>query len=252
VTDYLLVHGAGQGAWTWSKVWGYMTAPAEHPPRLYAYRKVGKVFPMDLPGHGTDANGDTSAVQMEECVQAIVRAVERQELRDVVLVGHGFAAAPVLQAVAELPAPPKRVVLIAGIVPGQGKSMLSELSMSSRSAFKVLSLFNSLAGKDVKLPKGVISQYLCNGVDTMEVVQTVGFFGALPTRVLRSGVNLGDLSLPCPVTYIVLSRDRVIPPDAQRRMAQRIPNVELMEFDSCHQVTLYRPKELADTLASFA
>jgi pimeloyl-ACP methyl ester carboxylesterase len=229
-----------------------MTAPIENPPRLYAYRKVGKVFPIDLPGHGTDANGDTAAVQVEECVQAIVRTVERQELRDVVLVGHGFAGALVLQAVAELPSPPKRVVLIAGIVPGEGKDMLSEFSLSPRSAFQALSWFNSLAGKDMKLPKSVISRYLCNGVDTMDVVQTVGFFGALPTRVFKSGVSLGDLNLPCPVTYIVLTRDRVVPPETQRRMAQRIPKVELLELDSCHQVTLYRPRELADTLASFA
>ena len=54
MTDYLLVHAAGQGAWSWGRVWGEMTSPVEHPPRLYAYRAVGKVFPLDLPGHGLD------------------------------------------------------------------------------------------------------------------------------------------------------------------------------------------------------
>ena len=78
MTDYLLVHGAGQGAWSWGKVWGYMTAPVEHPPRLYAYRPADKEFSLDLPGHGADAQGDTAAVLMEECVQSILRAVERQ------------------------------------------------------------------------------------------------------------------------------------------------------------------------------
>lgn len=252
MTDYLLVHGAGQGAWAWGKVWGYMTAPVEHPPRLYPYGKVGKVFPMDLPGHGTDSNGDTAAVQMEECAQAIIRAVERQELRDVVLVGHGFAGSLILQAAGELPSPPKRVVLIAGIVPGEGKNMLSEFPLSFRSCFQALSWFNSLVGKDLKLPKNVISQYLCNCLDTMDIVQTIGFFGPLPTRVFKTGVTLGDHNLSSPVTYIVLTRDQIVPPETQRRMAQRIPNVELLEFDSCHQVTLHRPKDLADTLDSFA
>ena len=32
MTDYLLVHGPGQGSWVWGKVWGRMTAPVEHPP----------------------------------------------------------------------------------------------------------------------------------------------------------------------------------------------------------------------------
>ena len=127
MTDYLLVHGAGQGAWSWGKVWGFMTAPLEHPPRLYAYRPVDKVFSLDLPDHGADADGDTAAVSMDECVQSIVRAVERHGLHDVVLVGHGFAGSLILQAAAQLPTPPKRVVLIAGIVPPAGKSMASEL-----------------------------------------------------------------------------------------------------------------------------
>jgi pimeloyl-ACP methyl ester carboxylesterase len=252
VTDYLLVHGAGQGAWTWGRVWGYMTAPVENPPRLYAYHRVGKVFPMDLPGHGTDSDGDTAAVQMEECVQAIIRTVERQELRDVVMVGHGFAGSLILQAARELPSPPKRVVLIAGIVPDEGKNMLSEFPMSSRIGFQALNSFSSLTGKELKLPKHVINRHLCNGVDTMDIVQTIGFFSALPTRVFKTGVTLGDLNLSSPVTYIVLTRDLIVPPEIQRRMAQRIPGVELKTFDSCHQVTLYRPRDLADTLASFA
>jgi len=56
MTDFLLVHGAGQGAWTWGQVWGYLTAPVEHPPRLYSPRVANRVFTLDLPGHGADAN----------------------------------------------------------------------------------------------------------------------------------------------------------------------------------------------------
>ena len=119
MTDYLLVHGAGQGAWSWGKVWGHMTAPVEHPPRLYAHRSANKVYSMDLPGHGADSDGDTSSVLLDECVQAIVRTVERQGLKDVVLVGHGFAGWLILQAAGLLPSPPKRLVLIARIENGQ-------------------------------------------------------------------------------------------------------------------------------------
>ena len=90
-----------------------MTAPVEHPPRLYAYRPADKVFSLDLPGHGADSDGDTATVLMDECVQSIVRAIDHHRLRNVVLVGHGFAGSLILQAAAQLPTPPKRVVLIA-------------------------------------------------------------------------------------------------------------------------------------------
>ena len=49
MTDYLLVHGAGQGAWTWGAVWGHLTSPVEHPPRLYMPGRAGRVYPLDLP-----------------------------------------------------------------------------------------------------------------------------------------------------------------------------------------------------------
>ena len=40
MTDYLLVHGAGQGAWSWGHVWGRLTAPEEHPPTLHKRRRA--------------------------------------------------------------------------------------------------------------------------------------------------------------------------------------------------------------------
>ena len=85
MTDFLLVHGAGQGAWSWGQVWGYLTAPEEHPPRLHAPKRANKVYPMDLPGHGADADGDTGEVRLEECIHSITRAVEREGLKDLVL-----------------------------------------------------------------------------------------------------------------------------------------------------------------------
>ena len=252
MTDYLLVHGAGQGAWSWGKVWGYMTAPVEHPPRLYGYHKAGKVFPMDLPGHGTDSSGDTSTVGIEECVQAIIRTVERLQLKDLVLVGHGFAGWLILQAAAQLPQPPKRLVPVAGLVPQEGKNMLSQFPLKTRSGFQALASVSAALGKDLKLPQEAIIRYLCNGIDYMEVVQSMGYFGPLPTRVFKSRVTRDGLDIPSPVTYIVLTQDRVVPAKMQRRMAGRIPNVEVRELDSCHQVTRHQPRQLAEILLDFA
>ena len=252
MTDYLLVHGAGQGAWAWGKVWGYMTAPVENPPRLYAHRRVDKVYPLDLPGHGSDSDGDTSTVLMDEAVQAIVRAVGRQGLRDVVLVGHGFAGSLILQAAGQLPSPPKRLVLIAGIVPNNGKTMLSEFPFGFKRCFQVLNGLNGLLGKDLKLPHSFISHYLCNGIDPMLVVQTIGYFGPLPVNVLKSKTMLDNTETSIPVTYVVLTADRVLSPASQRRMAGHFPNAEVVELDACHQVMLGKPKKVADLLLSYA
>ena len=252
MTDYLLVHGAGQGAWAWGRVWGYLTAPVEHPPRLYRTRIANRVYPLDLPGHGADTEGDTGDVRFEECVQAVCRAVERQGLKDVVVVAHGFSACVALQASSQLPEPPKRIVLLAGVVPPPQRPLVSVLPSRARLGFKALSAANGLVGKGVKLPKAVIYNRLCNGMDPMEVVHSLGHFGPLPTKVLTAKVSLEQAEPPGPVTYVVLSRDRILPPDLQYRMAQRVPGAEVVNLDSCHQAMLSHPRELADLLMSYA
>ena len=252
MTDYLLVHGAGQGAWSWGPVWGHLTAPEEHPPILHKRRRANRVHPLDLPGHGADAGGDTSAVRLEECVQAITRAVDREQLKDLVMVGHGFSASLVVQAASEMEVPPKRGVRVAGSVPAPQRTLRSACPAKTRTAFRVMSLLSKLSRQDLKLPSPVINGYLCNGMDSMEVVRLLGFLGPLPTRVLKSRLPMETSELPCPVTYIMLTQDKLFPPDAQSRVAARFEGAETVEIESCHQVMAQHPKELAEVLLRYA
>ena len=252
MTDYLLVHGVGQGAWSWGPVWGYLTAPEEHPPTLHKRRRANRVHPLDLPGHGADAGGDTSGVRLEECVQAITRTVEREQLKDLVLVGHGFSGSLVVQAASEMTVPPKRVVLVAGIVPAPQRSLLSACPARTQTAFRLFSMFSSLSRQEFKLPSSAINGFLCNGMDSMEIVQLLGFFGPLPTRVLKSRLPMETSELPCPVTYVMLTQDKIFPPDAQVRVAERFEGVETVEIESCHQVMAQHPQELAEVLLRYA
>jgi len=233
-------------------VWGHLTAPEEHPPTLHKRRRANRVHPLDLPGHGADAGGDTSGVRLEECVQAITRAVEREQLKDLVLVGHGFSGSLVVQAASEMTVPPKRVVLVAGIVPAPQRPLLSACPARTRAAFRLFSMLSSLSRQEFKLPSSAINGFLCNGMDSMEVVQLLGFFGPLPTRVLKSRLPMETSELPCPVTYVMLTQDKVFSPDAQARVAERFEGVETVEIESCHQVMAQHPQELAEVLLRYA
>lgn len=206
---------------------------------------------MDLPGHGAKADGDASKVRLEECVEAITRSVEREALRNVVLVGHGFAGTLVLQAAGQLPQPPKRVVLVAGIVPSSQRTMLSALPQRTQVGFRLLTALSKLSRRSLRLPRSFIRGRLCNGLDPMEVVHVLGLFGPLPTRVLNTRIPVGTWNLPCPVTYVVLTQDRLTPPEVQERMAHRVPGVEIVSLVSCHEVMLYRSRELADLLLRY-
>ena len=254
MTDYLLVHGAGQGAWTWGHVWGYMTAPVAHPPRLYSPRPANRVYPMDLPGHGADAGGDTGQIRMEECVNSIVRAVEREDLSDLVMVGHGSSAPMVIQAAEQLPSPPKRIVLIAGVIPPAQRSMASVIPQAVRSAFRLRYILSKVTGRELRIPTSVINKLLCNGMDPMEIVHVVGKFGPIPNRVMAAPIDLKRSEDQPPLTYLVLTQNKLLPPALQRQMAQRAPwsDAEIIEMDACHLAALHRPRELADLLLSYS
>ena len=252
MTDYLLVHGAGQGSWSWGRVWGYLTAPSEHPPRLHSNPKINKVVTIDLPAHGADVGKDTSVVLAEECINAIVNSVDSENMSDVVLVAHGASAPLVLKASLELPSPPKRVILVSGVIPNSGKSMISVLPFHLRFGFTLYNLITSFLGKNMYVPKSLIYRYMCNGVDPKEIIQTIGFYGALPTRMLKSSFDFKEDYFTCPVTYIVLNEDKIFSSTQQSKMARRIPNIDLVDLKGCHQSIMHQPEAMAQVLSKYA
>ena len=252
MTDYLMVHDAGQSAWFWNKVWGYMTAPREHPPRLYRQLSARRNQLLNLPGHGADERGDTGQVRMEECIHAITSTVERLGLRDLVLVGHGLGGLLALQAAAHLPAAPRRVVMMAGVVPVHNKTILSLYPGPVRRQFASPLRLGRLLGWECRMEPGFIARHLCNGMEPREINQSLGYYGPLPTRMLESKMALQLSTIPCPVSYLVLDQDRVTPPRLQLAMASRIPGAEVAHLDSCHQAHLHVPRQLADTLLGWA
>lgn len=248
MTDFLIAPDAGQGAWFWGRVWGFLTAPVEHPPRLYQSRNDRQCLVLNLPGHGPDAVGDTGEVRLEECVQAVVQEVERRNLKTPTLVGHGLGGLLVLLAVPRLAAPPKRVVLVAGMTPGGDRTPLARYPQKIQRRLDLSLKFGKVLGRELRLSPAVITKYMCNGMTAGDVAAALGFFGPLPIRVLETKTALENLEMPCPVSYIVLEQDLLLPRESQLRMARQIPDVELIHLDSCHQAPLHKPRELADIL----
>ena len=248
MSDFLLVHGAGQGAKSWGKVWGHMTAPAQHPPPLYRARQAVRVRAIDLPGHGADAARDAGMIDLAEAAKSVVRVAEQENFTDYTLVGHELGGTVALQALSELPRAPRRVILVCGIVPPAGQPAGSVYPTSVRVLVRMCKTLGTIVGKDIPAPLEAINRYRCGGLDPMERVQTIGHFGPLPLRMLTEPPTLNLESIPCPVTYVVLTEDRLISSSRQQAMASRIPGAEVVQLDSGHQVTVQKPRELAETL----
>ena len=250
MSDYLLVAGGGLGGWAWGQTWGYMTAPVQHPPQLYHKSATGKVVSINLAG--LTGRGANPRISQEESISAIGAAVKANALRDLVLVGHDVAAPLVLRAAASMETPPKRIVMVGGIIPGRKRSFLSVIPLPLRLAFAMMTTLNGSKGKGLKLPKHVISNVLCSSMDAEEIIQAVGFFQPVPVKVMKSRVTLREVDAPSPITYVVLTQDKLLPPQLQRRMARRLGQVELVDLDACHAAMLHRPRALAHILLHYA
>ena len=252
MSDFLLVHGAAQAARSWSKVWGHMTAPQEHPPPLYRPRQAVRVRAIDLPGHGADQAQDTALVDLSESVGALAHVVQRENFTDYVLVGHELGGTVALHAAASLPTPPQHIVLVAGIVPAANAAPLSCYPLAARLLIRLSAAASSLSGRDIAVPAGALNRYWCRGLDPMQRIETIGHLNPLPIRMLTQKTTLNLDTLPCPITYIVLTGNRLVPPSRQRTMAARIPNAAITELDAGHQAAIQKPRQLAETILAAA
>ncbi|MCZ7456384.1 alpha/beta fold hydrolase [Streptomyces sp. WMMC940] len=110
MVNFVLVAGAWLGAWAWDDV----------VPEL---REGGHgVRPVTLSGLA-EMSGVPAGQQTH--VQDVVDAIERYDLRDVVLVGHSYSGIPVGQAAERIGDRLRRVVFVDSNVPADGESFVS-------------------------------------------------------------------------------------------------------------------------------
>ena len=254
MADFLLIPDAGHGSWWWGRVWGQLTAPQQYPPRLYAQRKAGEIVTPDLPGHNSVEMNGSGPYTADDFIKAILDPVKDRELRDLIMVGHGLSAGYVLHAASMLETPPRRVILLAGLVPDHGKSVLDSLPQATRMMFKIMSRKPTGASKkEIKLARPVIDNIYCNGMTKFDSVLASGWYRTIPSAMLSARQQLGDLNFNFPISYVPLWRDRLVPSPLQQRMAQKLPRVEIeRELDACHEVILERPEQVAEVLLKHA
>ena len=241
MSNFILVHGAWLGAWSWERLVEQMEAARES-------RDVGEVLPLELPGHGQRFEDEIRLITMEHYIQSVVTPIQVKRLYDVVLVGHGFAATFLPQAAMQLADRVKRVVFIAGELPPEGSMVSDRLSLWE----KVMLWVFKAGEKGFRFPDFIFKGMLCNGLDgrsTDEVLSRLVAEPFLPwkTPVFREGF-VGKF----PITYVVLTRDKAIPPRLQRLYSQTVGSPNIEELDAGHGVLFSHPREIASILLKFA
>jgi pimeloyl-ACP methyl ester carboxylesterase len=123
---FVLVHGALQTAATWDLV----------APRLREGRR--RVIVATLTGLENDASALSEAVTLDTHIRDVVSLMERNDLRDVVLVGHSYAGM-IITGVAERARDRiRRLVYVDALVPEHGQAAMQILPQGTRDTFRKL------------------------------------------------------------------------------------------------------------------
>ncbi|MCE2404760.1 MAG: alpha/beta hydrolase [Dehalococcoidia bacterium] len=235
--NFVLVHGAWQGSWLWSRVAGELQSAGES-------RSVGQVVAVDLPGHGSRASEDLRRITTEHYVQAVTTPVQVGRLEDVVLVAHGFSAAFIPQVASELDGLVNRVVLIGGELPDDGRSVYDGLSPWQKLMTRVF----KAGEKGILYPEPIFKGILCNGLDRDSTRLVLDGLVPEPLAPWRTPVARLGFETRVPTSYAVLKRDKAVRSGLQRRYAASLQGAAVTEMDAGHNAPLSHPSQVAELL----
>lgn len=233
----VLIHGAFHTARCWSPT---VTALARQAPDV-------QVVAVDLPGRGTTP-GDLSTLTIAEAADAVVAAIERAGLDEVVLVAHSLAGLVAPEVAGRLGASRvARLVLLAAVVPPEGAS---NLALIPRPARWVVGRMLRPGSPRRPPPRPVVRMSFCNGMTREQRELVYSQLCDEAPGLFHEPVSRAGLPGSVPRAWILLTRDRANPPRMQRAGIRNLGDVdEVLELDTCHDAMITEPAKLASILA---
>ncbi|MFC7975327.1 alpha/beta fold hydrolase [Streptomyces cinereoruber] len=226
MVNYVLVAGARLGSWAWDEVVPHLKAAGHG------------VHPLTLSGLA-EKRGVPAGQQTH--VQDIVDEVERQDLHEVVLVGHSYSGIPVGQAAERIGDRLAGVVFVDSGVPADGESFVSSWPDGG------VTVRASIAENGGFWPVAPAAHFEGHGLTDEQIARIVRGSTPHPGATLSEPAvlerPLGDL----PATYIKCTLGDPEPSDdvAKLLVSERW---RLIEMDTGHWPMFSRPRELAQVL----
>ncbi len=231
---FVLIHGAGSGAWVWHKVAPLLEAQGH------------TVITPDLPGHGLNLL-PMAEVSLDRYV-AYVCDILNAQTESMVLVGHSMGGAVITQAAEYCPDRIQTLVYLAGYLLSDGQTMLDITQADTESLLLANAIFADDQLSATFNPEMLkeIGYGDCSDAD-MALVRSLlapQALAPLATPISTTAENFGRV----PRVYIECLRDRTIGLLAQRRMITALPCEQVITLDTSHNPDLSAPEALANHL----
>ncbi len=228
---YLLLHGAMRGAWLWDR----LTPMLE--------RGGAKVIPYDLPGHGKRL-AERAGVTMSGNIRDVLSYIEKQDLTDIILVGHSMAGIIISKIAEEMPERIRHLVYLAAVVPEDGDALIDLLTKERQESLR------KLEGKATEL-FGPLDALRPNYFTDQQGAGQDFYLKQLtpqPLAVFFEKIPLKRFPvLKIPRTYVLGLRDKALPPELTRKFAERL-GVKPVEIDAGHDMMVVKPEDVARVL----
>jgi len=233
---YVLVHGGGHGGWCYQPVARIMRAKGQ------------EVYTPTMTGLGEREHLLSPAVDLDMHITDIVKVLEFEDLRDVILVGHSYGGMVITGVADRVPGRIGNLVYLDAAYPRNGQSLV-----------------------DVAGPLMLAARAIGRMVDGMELVLYPGedpmsFYGVTePEQIAWMKPKLTPHPWKCFEQKLVLDNEaamRKIPPsfiscsfhmdDAARAALKALSNGRYWELDTGHDLMISEPQAVADVLLQLA
>lgn len=235
MTDFVFLHGGGQGGWVWDETIAAM--------ELQAGQGAHRYLALDGPGCGAKRGRDTSALGFDDITAELAADIAAAGLREVVLVGHSQAGMHMPAMVAHLPALFRQVIFVTCTAPDDG---FDTLEMTGERVHRGSHPFN-----DASLPVRERYRHMfCNDMGEAEAeafLDRLGF-DRWPASCYRHNSWRYDHLAALPVSFVLCLRDQILPLEWQEYYAKKVHARSTPRIDAGHQVMNTHPQALAEVL----
>jgi pimeloyl-ACP methyl ester carboxylesterase len=229
---YVLLHGAYHGGWCWQFVAEILRASGH------------RVFTPTSPGLAERAELLSTHPDLETFVADIVALIEREKLRDVILVGHSFGGAVASGVVDRLPERIRHLVYLDAVILQPGRSVLDAAPSEAVGFYR--SLLPEFGG-DGAVPVPPLDFF---GLTDETQIQFV--LRQLTPQPVKTFFSKQQLTHPLgagrPVTCINCTQPYFRQAEPYRLFAKTMASWKQIDLATGHDAMITAPEELAQLL----
>jgi len=234
----LLIHGAGHGAWCWSKV-------------IPMLEQAGlRVIAPDSAGLGDDTT-PASEVTLARWADEICQVIDELG-QPVTLVGHSRGGI-VISAVAEKrPALVSKLVYVSAMLIGPGETSLGVVQ-NDGSSLMLPNVEITDDGASVSIREDALRDVFYGCATDEDIALAKNRLKPDPLAPSMTPLDLTEGAYgSVPRAYIECLQDNAVPLQLQRAMQQALPCAEVFSIDTDHSPFFSKPETLAECLITLA